>query len=87
MEISWVALAAVAVSAYVFSKILRFAFADADLHLLSLGDHKANAFEGKVVWVTGASQGMGAVLVNHMAKHGAKLILSARNKANLDVRR
>jgi hypothetical protein len=33
-----------------------FATADADLSLLLRGKHKADAFAGKVVWVTGASQ-------------------------------
>ena len=85
MDLPWLAIAAAGVAAYIFSRIVRFAFADADLHLLSLGDHKANAFVGKVVWVTGASQGLGSVLVSHMAAHGARLILSSRSKANLEV--
>jgi hypothetical protein len=33
-----------------------FATADADLSLLLRGKHKRDAFVGKVVWVTGASQ-------------------------------
>lgn len=33
-----------------------FATADADLSLLLRGKHKRDAFVGKVIWVTGASQ-------------------------------
>lgn len=37
-------------------KLVQLAFADADLHLLSKGKAPANAWQGKVIWVTGASQ-------------------------------
>ena len=33
-----------------------FVTADADLSLLLRGKHRPDAFKGKVVWVTGASQ-------------------------------
>lgn len=36
-------------------------------------------FTGKVVWVTGASSGIGEALVRVLAKQNAKIILSARN--------
>ena len=81
----WLLLAAAALSTFAITKLVRFVFADADSNLLSLGDHKPNAFEGKVVWVTGASQGLGCVLVKHMAAHGAKLILSSRSQKALEV--
>lgn len=77
--------AAVAVSAWALYRLFRFATADADLSLLSKGNHRPNAFAGRVVWCTGASQGLGVALVKHFATHGAKLILSARNKAALEV--
>jgi short-subunit dehydrogenase len=38
----------------------------------------ADAFEGKVCWVTGASGGIGAGLAHALASRGASLILSAR---------
>jgi hypothetical protein len=39
-----------------------FATADADISLLLRGKHKRDAFAGKVVWVTGASQVRGFLL-------------------------
>ena len=40
-------------------------------------------FENKVVWLTGASSGIGEALVHALAKTNAKLILSARNAEKL----
>ncbi|EFJ41781.1 hypothetical protein VOLCADRAFT_83968 [Volvox carteri f. nagariensis] len=64
-------------------KLVRLAFSDADLHLLSLGMHKSNAFTDKVVWITGASQGLGAVLAKYFASLGARVILSSRDTSKL----
>jgi short-subunit dehydrogenase len=41
------------------------------------------SFTGKVVWVTGASSGIGEGLVKAFAKEGAKIILSARREDEL----
>lgn len=65
--------------------LLRLALADADLHLLFKGRHSASSFQGKVIWITGASQGLGKVLALHFAKLGAKLILSSRSRDKLEV--
>ena len=43
----------------------------------------AISFSGKVVWVTGASSGIGEALVKAFAKEGAKVILSARREDEL----
>jgi len=38
-----------------------------------------NYFENKIVWITGASSGIGAEMVRQADRLGAKIILSARN--------
>lgn len=40
--------------------------------------------EGKVVWITGASSGIGAALAREWASRGASLILSGRDEARLN---
>ncbi|KAL2941469.1 Dehydrogenase/reductase SDR family member 7 [Bienertia sinuspersici] len=63
--------------------ILKFSTADADFTLMSK-KLKREEFEGKVVWITGASRGIGEILAKQFASLGAKLILSARNEAELE---
>jgi short-subunit dehydrogenase len=41
-------------------------------------------FQDKIVWVTGASAGIGSALVRAFAAQGAKLVLSARRRSELE---
>src|SRR5439155_18080310 len=44
----------------------------------------SSVFRGNVVWITGASSGIGESLARHFASAGARLILSSRRKEELD---
>ncbi|KAH0453587.1 hypothetical protein IEQ34_017911 [Dendrobium chrysotoxum] len=67
--------------------LVKFATADGDFTLLFKGRAKRERVEGKVVWITGASRGIGEVLAGQFACLGAKLILSARKYpgANIEI--
>lgn len=43
------------------------------------------SFSNKVIWITGASSGIGEALALALSKRGAKLILSSRNETKLQV--
>jgi dehydrogenase/reductase SDR family member 7B len=51
---------------------------DADFLLYILPKEPVNAFQNQVVWVVGASSGIGAQLAEDFAKSGAQVIISAR---------
>ena len=42
-------------------------------------------FQNKVVWITGASSGIGRALALELSNQDALLIISARNKAFLET--
>ncbi|XP_057715249.1 dehydrogenase/reductase SDR family member 7 [Corythoichthys intestinalis] len=71
---------------YMLIHLLVFFFADADFTLLwaSLFGRKSEVkLKGQVVWVTGASSGIGEELAYQLARCGSRLILSARREDEL----
>ncbi|GAB4814418.1 hypothetical protein N2152v2_001464 [Parachlorella kessleri] len=71
--------------AYLAYQVIKFIRADADLRLLSKSRPPAGAFKNKVIWIVGASQGLGEVLARYWADKGAKLILSSRSAEKLEA--
>ncbi|XP_058756121.1 uncharacterized protein LOC131629352 [Vicia villosa] len=67
-----------------FLFLFKFATAYADFTLMSKKHPKRELIEDKVFWITGASRGIGEVLAQQLASLGAKLIISARNEADLN---
>ncbi|MEE6494025.1 hypothetical protein FKM82_017002 [Ascaphus truei] len=71
---------------YWLIQLIRFIKADADLTLLwaeLLGHTPESKLAGNVVWVTGASSGIGEELAYQLARLGASLVLSARRENEL----
>ncbi len=66
---------------------LLYKFQDGDFTLMiyeKIGQDPAVALRGKVVWITGASSGIGEYSAYQLAKCGCKLVLSARRKEELE---
>lgn len=64
--------------------VIKFFKTDGDFTLISKGHAKRDEIEDKVVWITGASRGIGEMLAGQFMNLGAKVILSARNVAELE---
>jgi dehydrogenase/reductase SDR family member 7 len=85
VEVSLPTVAICAGIGFVLFNVIRFAKAYADLTLLSKRRVPRNAFQDKVVWIVGASQGLGEALTLHFAAAGARLILSSRSLDKLEA--
>ncbi|XP_047316111.1 dehydrogenase/reductase SDR family member 7 [Impatiens glandulifera] len=70
--------------AFTITLLFKFITADGDFTLISKRHPKREEIEDKVVWITGASRGIGEVLAKQLASLGAKLILSARSESELE---
>lgn len=84
-DMSWPEIALCAAALYALKKALSFALANCNLKLFEISDPPSNAYAGKVVWIVGASQGLGLALAEHFASQGAKLILSSRSVEKLEA--
>jgi len=57
---------------------------DVDIPMFFLPYEVKNSFHNKVIWITGASSGIGASYTEQMIKAGAKVIISARRLNELE---
>lgn len=61
-----------------------FLKSDSDWRLKFKSAPPPDAFKNQVVWITGASQGLGEAMALFFAKQGARLVLSSRRLAELE---
>ncbi len=66
--------------------VLHYKYAEVDLTLkyYELFGKKVEKLRGQVVWITGASSGIGEHLAYELAIAGCKLVLSARRQQELE---
>merc|ERR1711976_370518 len=83
---SWLDLVQVLAVIYIVVQLVRLVVADGDLTLMwkERFGKKPDTLRGKVVWITGASSGIGEYLAYEVAKIGCKVVLSARRTDELE---
>jgi len=79
-------LIGLALVVYILGYVICLAFSDCSVNLLwsEYYGKPIGVLKNKVIWITGASSGIGEFLAVELAKHGAKLVISARSAVNLE---
>lgn len=78
-SLSPIKLACFGLGAFICRRLFRFVRGDCDLRTQSARVNPSS-FKGKIIWITGASSGIGAELARQLAGYGAKLILTSRRE-------
>ncbi|BFZ07739.1 hypothetical protein BsWGS_10777 [Bradybaena similaris] len=84
--VCWLSVFAVAAIIAVVVYLVILARSDGDLLLMFKAKYgkQPDILAGKVVWITGASSGIGEYIAYCLAETGSRLVLSARRKEELD---
>ncbi|TRY78067.1 hypothetical protein TCAL_10578 [Tigriopus californicus] len=84
MDLTWFIIYTLLVLVVVAFVYLCFSDGDFLLMYYSKNGKELEKMKGQVVWITGASTGIGAALAVEFAKVGSKIVISARSKEKLD---
>lgn len=83
-QLTWPQIGVCVAALYALKVFMDFVRANCDLNLLSKRKKPPlGYFSGKVVWIVGASQGLGKALAVRWAQDGARVILSSRRETSL----